>query len=39
MIFYLVSVWTLIEYPYRFWLFVLGGCLHWALYRAQNARP
>jgi hypothetical protein len=33
---YLVAVWTLVEAPYGFWLFVFGSGLHWALYRPDQ---
>jgi hypothetical protein len=32
---YLVAMWLLVEYPYGFALFVLGGCGHWALNSAR----
>lgn len=30
---YLASVWTLVDYPYGFWLFVFGAATRWALER------
>ncbi len=33
---YLVTVWSLVEYPLGVWLFVIGGAFHGAGERAQE---
>jgi hypothetical protein len=33
---FLVCAWSLVEYPWGFGLFVLGGCAHWAARRVQS---
>ncbi len=33
---YLVTVWSVVDYPLGFWLFVLGGCAFAALNRSQE---